>query len=194
MKIDIQYDNTNGVLATELGNLGFTCVNTNQWVKKITSVTDDRQYNFSVTNSAIQYDWSITKISIDGIIDNGYVAESETSIKAIGSEVTLSNSNNWTYVWTGLSEKDNNGNPYFYTVKELNGSNGYDVSYTNNDGVEVGKSEMVITNKEREKSYILPETGGTGTNRFTAVGLALMTGSLMCGYVMRRKRRERRGN
>ena len=192
LKIDIQYDNTNGVLATELGNLGFTCVNTNQWVKKITSVTDDRQYNFSVTNSAIQYDWSITKISIDGIIDNGYVAESETSIKAIGSEVTLSNSNNWTYVWTGLSEKDNNGNPYFYTVKELNGSNGYDVSYTNNDGVEVGKSEMVITNKEREKSYILPETGGTGTNRFTAVGLALMAGSLMCGYVMRRKRRERR--
>ena len=192
LKIDISYDKTNGVLATELGNLGFTCVNTNQWVKKITSVTDDRQYNFSVTNSAIQYDWSITKISIDGNIDNGYVAESETSIKAIGSEVTLSSSNNWTYVWTGLSEKDNNGNPYFYTVKELNGSDGYDVSYTNNDGVEVGKSEIVITNKEREKSYILPETGGTGTNRFTAVGLALMAGSLMCGYVMRRKRRERR--
>lgn len=194
LKIDIGYDNTNGVLATELGNLGFTYVNTNQWVKKITSVTDDRQYNFSVTNSAIQYAWSITKISIDGIIDNGYVAESETSIKAIGSEVTLSSSNNWTYVWTGLSEKDNNGNPYFYTVKELNGSDGYDVSYTNNDGVEVGKSEIVVTNKEREKSYILPETGGIGTNRFTAVGLALMAGSLMCGYVMRRKRRERRGN
>lgn len=192
LKIDIGYDNTNGVLATELGNLGFTYVNTNQWVKKITSVTDDGQYNFSVTNSEIQYAWSITKISIDGIIDNGYAAESETSIKAIGSEVTLSSSNNWTYVWTGLSEKDNNGNPYFYTVKELNGSDGYDVSYTNNDGVEVGKSEIVITNKEREKSYILPETGGIGTNRFTAVGLALMAGSLMGGYVMRRKRRERR--
>ena len=46
----------------------------------------------------------------------------------------------------------------------------------------------------QEKSYILPETGGTGTNRFTAVGLALMAGSLMCEYMMRRKRRERRGN
>lgn len=194
LKIDIGYDNTNGVLAAELGKLGFTCANTNQWVKMITGVTDDEQYDFSVTNSTIQYAWSITQISIDGIIDNGYVAGSETSIKAIEPEVTLSSSNNWTYVWTGLSEKDNNGNPYFYTVKELNGSDGYDVSYTNNDGVEVGKSEIVITNKEREKSYILPETGGIGTNRFTAVGLSLMAGSLMCGYVMRRKRRERKEN
>ena len=76
----------------------------------------------------------------------------------------------------------------------LYSTDGYDVSYTNNDGVEVGKSEIVITNKEREKSYILPETGGIGTNRFTAMGLVLMAGSLMCGYVMRRKRREGRRN
>lgn len=46
----------------------------------------------------------------------------------------------------------------------------------------------------KSSSYVLPETGGTGTNRFTAVGLSLMAASLMCGYVMRRKRRERRGN
>lgn len=45
----------------------------------------------------------------------------------------------------------------------------------------------------KSSSYVLPETGGTGTNRFTAVGLSLMTASLMCEYVMRRKRRERRG-
>ena len=53
---------------------------------------------------------------------------------------------------------------------------------------------QVIFNNHKEDNYVLPETGGIGTNRFTAVGLALMAGSLMCGYVMRRKRREGRRN
>lgn len=112
----------------------------------------------------------------------------------VGDEVSLSSTNNWSYTWNNVKENSDDGEKWYYTVQEVSGSDGYDVSYTNNDGVEVGKSEIVITNKEREKSYILPETGGTGTNRFTAVGLALMAGSLMCGYVMRRKRRERREN
>lgn len=114
--------------------------------------------------------------------------------KKVGDEVSLSSTNNWSYTWNNVEANSDDGEKWYYTVKEVSGSDGYDVSYTNNDGVEVGKSEIVITNKEREKSYILPETGGIGTNRFTAVGLALMAGSLMCGYVMRRKRRERRGN
>ena len=53
---------------------------------------------------------------------------------------------------------------------------------------------QVIFNNHKEDNYVLPETGGIGTNRFTTVGLALMAGSLMCGYVMRRKRREGRRN
>lgn len=110
----------------------------------------------------------------------------------VGDEVSLSSTNNWLYTWNNVEANSDDSEKWYYTVQEVSGSDGYDVSYTNNDGVEVGKSEIVITNKEREKSYILPETGGTGTNRFTAVGLALMAGSLMCGYVMRRKRRERR--
>ena len=112
----------------------------------------------------------------------------------VGDEVSLSSTNNWLYTWNNVEANSDDSEKWYYTVQEVSGSDGYDVSYTNNDGVEVGKSEIVITNKEREKSYILPETGGTGTNRFTAMGLALMAGSLMCGYVMRRKRRERRRN
>ena len=54
-----------------------------------------------------------------------------------------------------------------------------------------GGTQIYYPNTKSDK-YELPETGGIGTNRFTAVGLALMAGSLMCGYVMRRKRRERR--
>lgn len=92
-----------------------------------------------------------------------------------------------------------------YTVVETNvngcefvnvGNKG-DVSSTQNAYTftydsKVNKINILFINKE--SGYELPETGGIGSNRFTAVGLALMAGSLMCGYVMRRKRRERRGN
>lgn len=72
--------------------------------------------------------------------------------------------------------------------------------YAANDTIDLGSlgssilKNRVIFNNHKEDNYVLPETGGTGTNRFTAVGLALMAGSLMCGYVMRRKRREGRRN
>ena len=72
--------------------------------------------------------------------------------------------------------------------------------YAANDTIDLGSlgssilENRVIFNNHKEDNYVLPETGGTGTNRFTAMGLALMAGSLMCGYVMRRKRREGRRN
>ena len=104
--------------------------------------------------------------------------------------VILDASNNWKYVWKNLDQKDANGNPYYYKVVEVSNIPGYTVSYTNND---VQSGEVIVTNtRTTSQDYELPETGGIGTNRFTAVGLALMAGSLMCGYVMRRKRRERR--
>lgn len=105
--------------------------------------------------------------------------------------VILDASNNWKYVWKNLDQKDANGNPYYYKVVEVSNIPGYTVSYTNND---VQSGEVIVTNtRTTSQDYELPETGGIGTNRFTAVGLALMAGSLMCGYVMRRKRKERRG-
>lgn len=72
--------------------------------------------------------------------------------------------------------------------------------YAANDTIDLGSlgssilENKVIFNNHKEDNYVLPETGGIGTNRFTTVGLALMAGSLMCGYVMRRKRREGRRN
>lgn len=105
-------------------------------------------------------------------------------------QVILDASNNWKYVWKNLAQGDANGNPYYYKVVEVSNIPGYTVSYTNND---VQSGEVIVTNtRTTSQDYELPETGGIGTNRFTAVGLALMAGSLMCGYVMRRKRRERR--
>ena len=118
-----------------------------------------------------------------------YISDTVTKY---GDEVTLNSSNNYTYTWENLPDTVD-GLPVYYTVKEVSNLAGYMTSYMNNNGIQSG--EITITNKKIETNdYVLPETGGIGTNRFTAVGLALMAGSLMCEYVMRRKRRERRGN
>ena len=63
------------------------------------------------------------------------------------------------------------------------------------NSLESNKTEIyALFNNLKKENYTLPETGGIGTNRFTAMGLSLMVGSLMGGYVMRRKRREGRRN
>ena len=110
---------------------------------------------------------------------------------------TLSPSNSWREIIKNLPRKGTNDKGqevyYVYYIKEHDVQEGVTVSYENNDGITYGT--IIVTNKkEKPSDFVLPETGGIGTNRFTAVGLALMAGSLMCGYVMRRKRRERRGN
>ena len=111
--------------------------------------------------------------------------------KAYETPIILNTSNGYTHQWMNLPTEVN-GTPVYYIVKEISNISGYTTSYMNNEGVQSG--EITITNRKIEQNdYVLPETGGIGTNRFTAVGLALMAGSLMCGYVMRRKRRERRG-
>lgn len=92
-----------------------------------------------------------------------------------------------------------------YTIEEVDIPEGYELLGIGEDGKKLRPSSysfvyyekqniiILAKNKITDNGYELPETGGIGTNRFTAVGLALMAGSLMCGYVMRRKRRERRG-
>ena len=91
-----------------------------------------------------------------------------------------------------------------YTIEEVDIPEGYELLGIGEDGKKLSPSScsfvyyekqniiILAKNQITDNGYTLPETGGIGTNRFTAVGLALMAGSLMCGYVMRRKRRERR--
>lgn len=121
--------------------------------------------------------------------------DSKGKVDTIIGQITLNARKGWIGQWNNLET----GDDITYTVTETH-VDGYSTSYSV-DGIKIaegaeiscGKS-VTITNTSDKKSYVLPETGGIGTNRFTAVGLALMAGSLMCGYVMRRKRRERREN
>ena len=125
-----------------------------------------------------------------------YDQDLSSQSKTYGS-VTLNSGNSWKHTWSNLPKRYTTTEGYDilydYVVEEVNPPSGFSVNYTNNAGIQSG--EIIITNvKNTKQDYVLPETGGIGTNRFTAVGLALMAGSLMCGYVIRRKRRERREN
>lgn len=150
-----------------------------------------------ITTPVINQDTTIrigTKWHFTFTINDGDYTPTDYSLENVENveQISLSTANQWKHTWNQLPSADDNGNPYYYTVEEINPPSGFTVGYTNNGGIQSG--EITVTNtKNTKQDYVLPETGGIGTNRFTAVGLALMAGSLMCGYVMRRKRRERRG-
>lgn len=100
--------------------------------------------------------------------------EVETTKEAVGSLVTLDNSNGWSYTWNNLTKSDS-GEDYYYIVKEVNAPSGYQVSYTNNDGIQEG--DITVTNKKLD-NYDLPDTGGFGTFGYYAIGALFITATL----------------
>ena len=104
-------------------------------------------------------------------------------------EVTLRAADQWTY--TAAAEE---GATYTVSEVKVNGKpvedTGYTVSYYNNAGIDHG--EIVITNKQKEKMYELPSTGGTGTILYYAGGAALMCLAVLLYGYQRRRIRERR--
>ena len=100
--------------------------------------------------------------------------EVETINEAVGSPVTLDNSNDWSYTWNNLTKSDS-GEDYYYIVKEVNAPSGYQVSYTNNDGIQEG--DITVTNKKLD-NYDLPDTGGFGTFGYYAIGALFITATL----------------
>lgn len=96
------------------------------------------------------------------------------------------NGNTWTKVISSLpadiKDKDNNIIGYYsYYVVETSPSSGYNttITYEQTDGDnesvvynEITSGKITITN-QRESNFVLPETGGHGTNKYTMAGLLL---------------------
>ena len=57
--------------------------------------------------------------------------------------------------------------------------------------LDTGSTLQIANDPSDETSYVLPETGGAGTTLFTMGGTLLLAGSLLSGYVLRRKRERR---
>lgn len=102
----------------------------------------------------------------------------------VGSSVDVSAANGWTYNWDDLP-KQVDGKDVYYAVKELSytvngttydaGTGSYDVSYTNNAGIQTGT--ITVTNSaKKNQGYELPSTGGTPSS-LPAIGGAFALGA-----------------
>lgn len=125
-----------------------------------------------------------------------------TNLIAGGSMRSLkranSATNEWTKEITGLPAVDNEGNPYYYWVEEVEVPIGYSASYQDNSidalaVVDSGETPTItITNTKSSESFILPETGGKGTLPYTVTGIAMMISSGTIIFFKRRYRERKR--
>lgn len=102
-----------------------------------------------------------------------------------GDAVTLSEENNWSHTWQSLPKTDEGGTPFYYTVEE-EALSGFEVQYTNNNGVQTGT--ITITNTRNQ--YVLPQTGGIGPIPMAAAGVLLALASGFGYFYLRRRRRK----
>lgn len=130
-------------------------------------ITEDCEITITVMNNAF---WFSDNVSITH--DD---PEIETTKQPEGDSVTLDESNNWSHTWNNLTSKSGTGEDYYYTVEEVNAPSGYQVSYTNNDGIQEG--DITVTNKKLD-NYDLPDTGGFGTFGYYAIGALFITATL----------------
>ena len=117
--------------------------------------------------------------------------EGQTAADAkVADNRTLTAGDDWTYTWAGENEipsQDENGNKYYYFVKEVT-TGLWNVKDRNNNGVQTG--EIILFNYVYT-GYELPSTGGgSGTAPFAAAGGALMALSLIGGAVLVLKKRK----
>lgn len=113
--------------------------------------------------------------------------------------LTLSNTGKLSCSWNNLPQSDVDGKPCYYKVEEVSVTQGktnitsnYETTYSNNDGIQSG--QIIITNTEKNeqpKEYVLPESGGTGIDRYIGSGIAL-TLTAMFLYIFRLEEKRRK--
>lgn len=135
-------------------------------VKNITSDTN-LKIRLDGTNGKVEYDY-----------DKDY----ETSTN-VHETVTLNESNNWSYIWRNLPRQVD-GHDCVYTLEEEVPS-GYQVLYTNNDGILAGN--ITVTNKKLDNTE-LPDTGGFGTFGYYAIGAIFITVTLFAIIAINKKK------
>ena len=150
------------------------------------TLSNNDQYWGSVVLTVKNID-SDTNLSIklegrNGNAEYDYDKDYETSTKVYDT-VTLNNSNDWSYVWKKLPRQVD-GKDCVYTLEEEVPS-GYQVLYTNNDGILAGN--ITVTNKKLDSTE-LPDTGGFGTFGYYAIGALFITATLFAIIAINKKK------
>lgn len=159
------------------------------------SVTGATDYRFSNDNQS----WGHVVLTINNVTSNmnlriklngndgrpvEYDYDKEySSTKEVVDTVTLNESNNWSHIWKNLP-KQVEGHDCFYTIEEVVPS-GYQVLYTNNDGILAGN--ITVTNKKLDNTE-LPDTGGFGTFGYYAIGALFITATLFAIIAINKKK------
>lgn len=132
-------------------------------------ITEDCDIHITAKNNAFYFNDTVS-ITHDE-------PEIETNRQPVDDPVTLDDSNKWSHTWSGDDLRANvtDGEDYYYTVEEVGVPSGYQVSYTNNDGIKEG--DITVTNKKLD-NYDLPDTGGFGTFGYYAIGALFITATL----------------
>ena len=153
----------------------FGSVNCSYEYKNILTVTTNNitgDCDISIINTTKRFWFDTTTCELT--CDEPDVSITKTKV---GEAVTLNAGNSWSYTWSGDDLKANvtDGEDYYYTVEEVEAPSGYQVSYTNNDGIQEG--DITVTNKKLD-NYDLPDTGGFGTFGYYAIGALFITATL----------------
>ena len=84
---------------------------------------------------------------------------------------------------------DDEGNTVYYTYYIVENAGSYSASYDNNGGIASGT--ITVTNTESDTpGYVLPETGGAGTQLYTAGGALLTAAAGILLYIQNKRRKE----
>ena len=158
------------------GATDYSFSNESQWhgrvILTIHHVTPDMNLRIklnSTDNTQVKYDY-----------DKDYKTTKKTY-----KTVTLNDSNDWSHTWTNIDlPKKVDGKDCIYTVEEEVPS-GFQVSYTNNDGIKEG--DITVTNKKLDSTE-LPSTGGFGKLGYYAIGALFVTATLLIYIVNLRKK------
>ena len=127
-------------------------------------------------------EWAPTGFSLTGYRAPSWVADGERT--AVGESVTLNSRNDWSHTWYDLPQTEGEA---FYVVEEIGVPSGYSVTYTNNG---IKKGEITVSNKRNAAEYVLPETGGIGTQAYTLGGCTMAAGAVLWLCYRRKRRRE----
>lgn len=141
-------------------------------VLTINNVTPNMNLNIKLAN-----DYSTVKQ-----VEYDYDKEYNTDNRVIDT-VTLNKSNNWSYSWRNLPRQVD-GHDCVYTLEE-DVPSGYQVLYTNNDGILAGN--ITVTNKKLDNTE-LPDTGGFGTFGYYAIGALFITMTLFAIIAINKKK------
>lgn len=129
------------------------------------------------------------------------VAKSEkngTAIGTVGQQTQQAGKEDiyWSYNWSNLPAFQENGEPYYYYVKETNPGAGWtqatdETANTQNPIAGNATSNRVFQITNEAIRYTLPETGGMGTLPYTAGGLLLMAAAaFLLGQQVKHRRED----